>query len=263
MAGKRITCDGRQYGQRTSVNRWSDELKKKTNKRQLLRIRHAFVESIAGLPVTAVKKRCCVTDTPIVRFPPMQTGVTDTKTTVWTKKMRATVSDIQTAFVFVFRPPVLPTHPYSVRPSALPSNPPSTPLSSFPTFPSSLPPSISPFILLIFPCSVLPYVGPSFRHSFRVPGDSLRARDPPYLPRSVDPFFYTVGLSLGWLVLLTWGTRKGSTTRLFTAMTWRSPSNAYSDREGSSWNKSTESHKNKFSMHSFPYATIRTSREYN
>ena len=128
---------------------------------------------------------------------------------------------------------------------------------------SLLPPFISPSILLTFPCSVLPYVGPSFRPSFRAPGDSLRARDPPYLPRSVGPFFYTVGLSLGWLVLLTWGTRKGSTTRLFTAMTWRSPSNAYSDREGSSWNKSTESHKNKFSMHSFPYATIRTSREYN
>ena len=227
---------------------------KKTNKRQLLRIRHAFVESIAGLPVTAVKKRCCVTDTPIVRFPPMQTGVTDTKTTVWVR-----YSDIQTAFVFVFRPPVLPTHPYSVRPPFLPTRP----LLLCPAFQPFLPPSISPSILLIFPCSVLPYVGPSFRHSFRVPGDSLRARDPPYLPRSVGPFFYTVGLSLGWLVLLTWGTRKGSTTRLFTAMTWRSPSNAYSDREGSSWNKSTQSHKNKFSMHSFPYATIRTSREYN
>lgn len=160
-------------------------------------------------------------------------------------------------------PSARPSNPSLLRPSALPSNPPSTPLSSFPTFPPSLPPSISPSILLIFPCSVLPYVGPSFRPSFRVPGDSLRARDPPYLPRSVGPFFYTVGLSLGWLVLLTWGTRKGSTTRLFTAMTWRSPSNAYSDREGSSWNKSTESHKNKFSMHSFPYATIRTSREYN
>ena len=64
---------------------------------QLLRIRHAFVESIADLPVTEAKKRCCVTDTPIVRFPSMQTRVTDTKTTVWTKKMCATVSDIQTA----------------------------------------------------------------------------------------------------------------------------------------------------------------------
>lgn len=138
MAGKRITCDGRQYGQRTSVNRWRDELKKKTNKRQLLRIRHAFVESIAGLPVTAVKKRCCVTDTPIVRFPPMQTGVTDTKTTVWTKKMRATVSDIQTAFVFVFRPPVLPTHPYSVRPPFLPTRP----LLLCPAFQPFLPPSL-------------------------------------------------------------------------------------------------------------------------
>lgn len=138
MAGKRITCDGRQYGQRTSVNRWSDKLKKKTNKRQLLRIRHAFVESIAGLPVTAVKKRCCVTDTPIVRFPPMQTGVTDTKTTVWTKKMRATVSDIQTAFVFIFRPPVLPTHPYSVRPPFLPTRP----LLLCPAFQPFLPPSL-------------------------------------------------------------------------------------------------------------------------
>lgn len=49
---------------------------------QLLRIRHAFVESIADLPVTEAKKRCCVTDTPIVRFPSMQTRVTDTKTTV-------------------------------------------------------------------------------------------------------------------------------------------------------------------------------------
>lgn len=48
---------------------------------QLLRIRHAFVESIADLPVTEAKKRCCV-DTPIVRFPSMQTRVTDTKTTV-------------------------------------------------------------------------------------------------------------------------------------------------------------------------------------
>ena len=82
MAGKCITCDGRQYGQRTSVNRWSDELNKKTNKMQLLRIHHAFVESIADLPVTEAKKRCCVTDTPIVRFPSMQTRVTDTKTTV-------------------------------------------------------------------------------------------------------------------------------------------------------------------------------------
>ena len=111
---------------------------KKTNKRQLLRIRHAFVESIAGLPVTAVKKRCCVTDTPIVRFPPMQTGVTDTKTTVWTKKMRATVSDIQTAFVFIFRPPVLPTHPYSVRPPFLPTRP----LLLCPAFQPFLPPSL-------------------------------------------------------------------------------------------------------------------------
>lgn len=157
------------------------------------------------------------------------------------------------------RPSFQPTLTPSVRPSFQPALYSSVQLSNL----SSLPPSISPSILLIFPCSVLPYVGPSFRHSFRVPGDSLRARDPPYLPRSVGPFFYTVGLSLGWLVLLTWGTRKGSTTRLFTAMTWRSPSNAYSDREGSSWNKSTQSHKNKFSMHSFPYATIRTSREYN
>ena len=111
---------------------------KKTNKRQLLRIRHAFVESTAGLPVTAVKKRCCVTDTPIVRFPPMQTGVTDTKTTVWTKKMRATVSDIQTAFVFIFRPPVLPTHPYSVRPPFLPTRP----LLLCPAFQPFLPPSL-------------------------------------------------------------------------------------------------------------------------
>ena len=157
------------------------------------------------------------------------------------------------------RPSFQPTLTPSVRPSFQPALYSSVQLSNL----SSLPPSISPSILLIFPCSVLPYIGPSFRHSFRVPGDSLRARDPPYLPRSVGPSFYTVGLSLGWLVLLTWGTRKGSTTRLFTAMTWRSPSNAYSDREGSSWNKSTESHKNKFSMHSFPYATIRTSREYN
>ena len=111
---------------------------KKTNKRQLLRIRHAFVESTAALPVTAVKKRCCVTDTPIVRFPPMQTGVTDTKTTVWTKKMRATVSDIQTAFVFIFRPPVLPTHPYSVRPPFLPTRP----LLLCPAFQPFLPPSL-------------------------------------------------------------------------------------------------------------------------
>ena len=259
MAGKCITCDGRQYGQRTSVNRWSDELKKKINKRQLLRIRHAFVESIAGLPVTAVKKRCCVTDTPIVRFPPMQTGVTDTKTTVWTKKMRVPVSDIQTAFVFVSRPPVLPTHPYSVRPSALPSNPPSTPLSSFPTFPPSLPLFLHPF----FWFSLVP----SYRMSARPSDTPSVSPVTPFvlvtLPTFRGPFFYTVGLSLGWLVLLTWGTRKGSTTRLFTAMTWRSPSNAYSDREGSSWNKSTEPHKNKFSMHSLPFATIRTSWEYN
>ena len=146
MAGKRITCDGRQYGQRTSVNRWSDELKKKINKRQLLRIRHAFVESIAGLPVTAVKKRCCVTDTPIVRFPPMQTGVTDTKTTVWTKKMRVTVSDIQTAFVFVSRPPVLPTHPYSVRPPVLPTHPYSVRPPFLPTRPLLLCPAFQPFL---------------------------------------------------------------------------------------------------------------------
>ena len=146
MAGKCITCDGRQYGQRTSVNRWSDELKKKINKRQLLRIRHAFVESIAGLPVTAVKKRCCVTDTPIVRFPPMQTGVTDTKTTVWTKKMRVTVSDIQTAFVFVSRPPVLPTHPYSVRPPVLPTHPYSVRPPFLPTRPLLLCPAFQPFL---------------------------------------------------------------------------------------------------------------------
>ena len=187
MAGKRITCDGRQYGQRTSVNRWSDELKKKTNKRQLLRIRHAFVESIAGLPVTAVKKRCCVTDTPIVRFPPMQTGVTDTKTTVWTKKTRATVSDIQTAFVFVFRPPVLPTHPYSVRPPFLPTRPlllcpafqPFLPLFLHPFFWFSLVPSyrmsarpsdtpsvfpVTPFVLVTLPT----FRGPSVRSFIRL-----------------------------------------------------------------------------------------------
>ena len=119
---------------------------KKINKRQLLRIRHAFVESIAGLPVTAVKKRCCVTDTPIVRFPPMQTGVTDTKTTVWTKKMRVTVSDIQTAFVFVSRPPVLPTHPYSVRPPVLPTHPYSVRPPFLPTRPLLLCPAFQPFL---------------------------------------------------------------------------------------------------------------------
>ena len=120
--------------------------KKKINKRQLLRIRHAFVESIAGLPVTAVKKRCCVTDTPIVRFPPMQTGVTDTKTTVWTKKMRVTVSDIQTAFVFVSRPPVLPTYPYSVRPPVLPTHPYSVRPPFLPTRPLLLCPAFQPFL---------------------------------------------------------------------------------------------------------------------
>ena len=161
--------------------------------------------------------------------------------------LRPSLSSVHPSFQPALTPSVLPTLYSPVQLSNL----------------SSLPPSISPPILLTFPCSVLQYVGPSFRPSFRAPGDSLRARDPPYLPRSVGPFFYTVGLSLGWLDLLTWGTRKGSTTRLFTAMTWRSPSNAYSDREGSSWNTSTEPHKNKFSMHSFPYATIRTSWEYN
>ena len=100
-------------------------------------------------------------------------------------------------------PSARPSNPPLLRPSVRPSFQPalysSVQLSNL----SSLPPSISPSILLIFPCSVLPYIGPSFRHSFCVPGDSLRARDPPYLPRSVGPSFYTVGLSLGWLVLLT------------------------------------------------------------
>lgn len=157
------------------------------------------------------------------------------------------------------RPSFQPTLTPSVRPSFQPALYSSVQLSNLSSLPPSLYFSIHSFDFPLFRLTVCRPVLPTLLPCSRwLPSCSW-----PSLPRSVGPFFYTVVLSLGWLVLLTWGTRKGSTTRLFTAMTWRSPSNAYSDREGSSWNKSTQSHKNKFSMHSFPYATIRTSREYN
>lgn len=118
----------------------------------------------------------------------MQTGVTDTKTTVWTKKMRATVSDIQTAFVFVFRPPVLPTHPYSVRPPFLPTRP----LLLCPAFQPFLPPSLPLFLHPFFWFSLVP----SYRMSAR-PSDT-----PSVFP--VTPF-----------VLVTLPTFRGPSVRSF------------------------------------------------
>ena len=125
--------------------------------------------------------------------------------------METLTADIYYICLFMHPSPYLPLHlsfppffHFSVR-LCLASNRPSNPPLLRPSFQpalyslvqlsnlSSLPPSISPSILLTFPCSVLQYVGPSFRPFFRAPGDSLCGRDPPYLPRSVSPFFKTVG----------------------------------------------------------------------
>lgn len=60
---------------------------------------------------------------------------------------------------------------------------------------------------------------------------------------------------------LTWGTRNGNTTLLFTAITWRRPSSAYSDREGSSWKTSRQLHENKFlTEHHVPSKVLRKLR---